>query len=306
LKHIDVLCKDNYDLVYGNHYGGTFWASLGKLKGLPLIYDMHGSPTEEYRLINCSNTNPYSLINFFVVISTEQAAINFSDKIACVSKKMMAYLKTQKKVPLQKTCYVPNGVDLNFFKQADDEEVIALKRQLGIEDRFIFGYIGEQQKWQGIENFVSAAKRIDDKKTAFLVVGVKQKQIQKIGNLLLIPRVNHKKIPLYSSICDVLVLPRPSHPATEMAAPTKFAEYTAMKKPILTTMVGDAADLVAQYNCGIVIKNNTASNLLSGIGQFSQKSASGLEEMGKNSRKLAETEFDWKKIKLNLSNAIES
>jgi hypothetical protein len=51
-----------------------------------------------------------------------------------------------------------------------------------------------------------------------------------------------------------------------------------------------AADLVTQYNCGIVIKNNSVSNLLSGIEQFKQEPISNLEEMRNNFRRLAKTE----------------
>jgi len=304
LKHICVLSKGNYNLMLGNAYGGTFWSILGKFK-LPLIYDMHGLVAEEHRLNFGSSLNPQTTANFFAKAYIEQLGMRFSDSIICVSEKMMTYLKTQKKIPAKKTHYVTNGVDLDLFKQAADQDVQVLKRQLGIEGKFVFGYIGELQKWQGVENFVDAAKRIDNEKTVFIVIGGRNGQIQKTKNFLLIPRVNYNRVPLYSSICDVLVLPRPSHPATEVAAPTKFAEYTAMRKPILTTKVGDAANLVAQYNCGLIVKNNAISTLLGGIRQFMQTSTNTLREMGNNSRKLAETEFDWNKIKWNLRKAVD-
>ena len=108
----------------------------------------------------------------------------------------------------------------------------------------------------------------------------------------------------YYSLCDVLVLPRPSYPATEIAAPTKFAEYTSMSKPVLTTEVGDAADLVKKYKCGIVVADNSPENLAQGVREFNQKAADEFEVMGRNSRTLAENEFDWNKVAVNLYQAV--
>ena len=306
LRHLGKLSMNNYDLMFGNHYGGTFWSLLGKIWKLPLIYDMHGLIAEECRLTVGSDFNPQATVNSLVKAGIEQLDIRCSDSILCVSKKMMTYLNSQKKIPSKKTHYVTNGVDLDFFRQVAEEDIQALKRLLGIESKFVFGYIGELQKWQGVENLIDVAKRVNNEKTVFVIIGGKSGQIQKTNNFLLIPRVNYQQVPLYSSICDVLVLPRPNHPATDAAAPTKFAEYTAMNKPILSTNVGDAANLIAQYKCGLVVKNNAPTTLLAGIQQFMKTSTSVLREMGNNSRKLAEAEFDWKKIKLNLSNAIES
>jgi glycosyltransferase involved in cell wall biosynthesis len=79
-----------------------------------------------------------------------------------------------------------------------------------------------------------------------------------------------------------------------------------MGKPILATNVGDAAEFVRKYDCGIVVKNNTPENLIEGMNEFKNKSEEELKRMGKNSRRLAENEFDWKKVGINLLNAINS
>jgi glycosyltransferase involved in cell wall biosynthesis len=304
LTHLRGLGKENYDLMYGNTYGGAFWSILGKLKHVPLIYDMHGSAIEEHRL-NTGNTQSLTgAIRLLSKTAVETAAISFSDRIVCVSNKMMLYLKKYNGGSSKKTYYVTNGVDLNLFKPVSDVDAYSLKRKLGLDGKFVFGYIGDTQKWQGLANFIYAAKLLRNPNVQFLVVGTNQNKTQKAGNLLFVPRVSHIQVPLYAGVCNVLVLPRPTHPATEIAAPTKFAEYAAMGKPILTTNVGDAAELVTRYNCGLVTKKSAAVGLLEGFGSFTQKPVDLLREMGHNSRELAETEFDWNKIKWNLSRAI--
>ncbi len=298
IKHLRKLSEDNYDLVYGNGHTATFFSLLGRLKGIPLIFDMHGG-IEEFLL----KPNLFSMVNYLLYRPIELSNLRFSTKICCVSKNMIEYLHTKKRVPLEKMAYVTNGVDLDFFKPIAGNRTQFLKRQLGLEDKFIFGYIGGFAKWQGTENFIEAVRKLDESGLAFVIVGGETES--KEGNILFIPKIPRNQIPDYYSICDVLVLPRPSHPATEIAAPTKFAEYTAMGKPVLTTNVGDAADLVRRYNCGIVVENNSPENLADGIMQFESKSESELKSMGQNSRRLSEEEFDWNKVGSNLIQAID-
>lgn len=305
IKHLRELWRDNYDVVYGNAPSATFCSMLGRL-GKPLILDMHGGLVEEFLLTNEHKwgwRNPSKLLEFLLVRIIEFVSLSFSSKIICVSNKMIQYLHTKKKIPLEKIVYVTNGVDLDFFKSVDSECAQILKEQLGLKDEFVFGYIGGFAKWQGVENFISAAEKINDKNVAFVIVGGERKL--KKGNLLFIPKVPQSQIPNYYSICDVLVLPRPNHPATEMAAPTKFAEYTAMGKPILTTNVGDACEFTKKYNCGVVIPNNAPETLINGILQFRNKSKDELKIMSRNSRRLAENEFDWDKVGVNLLKAVE-
>lgn len=304
IKHLKILRNGDYDLVYGNTHPSVFISFPGKLTKIPLIFDMHGGLVEEFLLENEFSLNPSFLSKYILKKFIDFADLHFADKIICVSHKMIEYLHDQKGVPLEKMAYVTNGVDLGFFKPVNAEKVENMRKQLGIENKLVFGYIGNFQKWQGVENFIEAAKRTDDKDLAFLIVGGEKESRE--GNIVFVPKIPRAQIPDYYSICDVLVLPRPSHPATEIAAPTKFAEYTAMGKPILTTNVGDAAEFVREYKCGIVVDDNKVENLVKGINEFKDKSEEELKELGEKARKLAENEFDWEKVGNNLLKAIET
>ena len=307
LKHLKILRNGDYDLVYGNLQPGAFCSILGKLTNIPLIFDMHGGVgnMREFLLYDAPESKfPLNVFNFFLNRFINFVDLSYSDKIICVSKKMIEYLHSEKKVPLDKMAYVTNGVDLEFFKLLNDEKIRNMKYKLGLEDKLLFGYIGNFQKWQGVENFIEAAKRIADKDLTFLVIGGEEESRK--NNIIFLPKIPRAQIPDYYSICDVLVLPRPSDIATEIAAPTKFAEYTAMSKPILTTNVGDAAALVKEYECGIVVEDNSVKNILKGINEFKSKSEEELKRIGEKSRKLAENEFDWNKVSTNLLKAIES
>lgn len=307
-KHLEELNKDEYDLVYGNTHYGALCAILGFFKRIPLVLDMHGGHLEEF-LFNThfdlkTRISPRYLYKYFLCKFQEFLVLRKSNKIICVSHRMFDYLHNKKGISIAKLFYVTNGVDLNFFRPVSEEKIKRLKHQLKLDNKFLFGYIGGYQKWQGVENLITAARMIAEPKCAFIIVGGLRHYNE--GNILFVPWLPIVQIPEYYSLCDVLVLPRPKHPATEIAAPTKFAEYAAMGKPILTTEVGDPADLVKKYGCGIVIEDNKPGSLVSGILKFKKMSKAQLKIMGKKARILAEQEFDWDKIAIQLEKVIQS
>lgn len=298
-KHLNILRKGNYDLVIGNTFFSAFFCIFGKLMRKPLILDMHGISAESTFLGD-------SKILGFLIKIMESSALCFSDKIFCVSHEMVDYLHDKRRVSKNKLFYIPNGVDLDFFKQISEDEVNVLRKKFKLENKLIFGYLGGTHKWQGFENFIVASKGIKDDKFASIVVGCDISEYIQKGNITFIPRVSRKEIVKYYSLCDILVLPRPKHVVTEVAAPTKFAEYTSMGKPILTTNVGDAAKLVKKYRNGLVVKDNSINNLKKGINIFINMDKIQMAQMAQNSRKVAENEFDWSKIYINLINILKN
>ena len=302
-----VLSKCHFDLVYGNTHAGTFYSLPAYLMNLPIIFDMHGGMIEEF-LLSYENYSAMrkikSLRSYLIKKTVDVFDLSISSKVVCVSKHMQEYVIQTKRVPVEKTAYIPNGVDLDFFCPIPEKDRISFKEKLGLGGKLVFGYLGGAQNWQGLQNLFSAAEKINDEKIHFLIVA--NELNLKTRNILTLPAVERRHVKQYYAVCDILVLPRPSHIATEIAAPTKFSEYAAMGKPILTTNVGDASDLVQQYKCGVVIENNEPDTLVEGIKRVSGMSCDKFEEMGQMSRAMAEKEFNWNKFTTSISNLIQS
>lgn len=292
LSYFKYIYTKKYDLIFANTTWSGFNSLLGKYnKHPPVFVDVHGLLAEEYMLSN-SLTSIDKIISFRARKFIDNFSFKHSNKLICVSNKLIRYLNYKKNVPLDKMYYIPNGVNLDYFKPLSSESTYKFKKNLGIEDKLTFGYLGEFQKWQGADNFINAAREIGDKELAFVIVGG-DGTWKKNDDIIFIPRVARSLVINYYSACDILVLPRPNHIATEIAAPTKFAEYASMARPILTTDVGDAAELVRKYDCGIVIRSNSIDDLIGGIRAFKNMTKGQMERMGRNSRKLAEYEFEW-------------
>lgn len=303
-KYFKRLKEENYDLVFSNGQLTQAVLFLTKFKSPKFILDRHGDMVKEFLLLEDGfKYNPRFLGWFLRLKFIDFLNFHFTDRITCVSHKMAEDLQNRGLKP-EKTAYVTNGIDLDLFN-VDNDVIEKMKETLKITGKMVFTYVGAFEKWQGVDNFIKAAESFKtNDKIAFVIVGGDKEG--KEGNIRFIPKVPQNEVPNYYALSDVLVMPRPSHPATEVAAPTKFPEYLAVGKPILTTNVGDAAKFVEDYNCGLVVDNNQPKSLVDGIIEFENKNPEELKVMGSNSRKLAEEEFSIEKMTKDLSDALEN
>lgn len=309
LRHFkEALCRrEKYDLIYGNNYLATTAALTEKIYDTPIIFHVHGDIFQEY-LLNKAHNNIDSnsnlrLPDIKVYLNKILGSINYrtADHIACVSRSMVEYISKRYHISNNRISYVPNYTNIEYFKPGMANQPTDIPDYQN-PSLLKFGYIGGFQAWQGVENLLAAAELIDSNDANFIFVGLGGESTENIGR---IGRVNRKSVREYYEYCDVLILPRPSHIATEIAAPTKFAEYTAMGKPILSTNVGDAAELIKEYDCGIVVEDNSVESLLTGINKFINIDDEKISSLGENARKLAKNEFSLRKKGHLLTDMVE-
>ncbi|MDI6723948.1 MAG: glycosyltransferase family 4 protein [Methanobacterium sp.] len=303
-KHFKKIKEGNYDLVFCNGQLTHAVLFLTKFKDVTFIMDKHGDVVKEFLLYeNGLKFNPSSIFKYLFFKTMDYLNLHFSDRINCVSHKMIEDLYSRGLKP-NKAAYVTNGIDLSLFKEPENSKIHEIKDILDINNQMVFTYLGACEKWQGIDKFIEAAEELKDRdELAFVIVGGKKRKDD--GNIRYIPKVPQSEVVYYYAISDVLVLPRPTHPAAEVAAPTKFPEYLAMGKPILTTEVGDAAEFVRENQCGIIVKNNDPECLIEGILELKNKDKDVIRKMGINSKKLAKKEFSMEKMASDLSNAFQ-
>ena len=189
---------------------------------------------------------------------------------------------------------VRNGVDLELFQPLPLTE----------NPQFTFGYAGEFQTWQGIDDLISAFELVSDPKIRMLLIGfrksdqrVRQIFSEKFGNRVkLVDRTDRKNMLELLSLASILISPRPNHVASRAAFPVKFAEYAALGKPILVNEVDETADFIRKYDCGFVSSPPSVTNLALSMEQAASTPKEILIRMGLRSRKMAEENFSWPKI----------
>jgi glycosyltransferase involved in cell wall biosynthesis len=111
------------------------------------------------------------------------------------------------------------------------------------------------------------------------------------GRVELIDSLSQDELVNQLCLSDILIIPRSRHCATQMAFPTKFAEYLATGKPVIVTDVDETANFVREFDCGFVCEPS-AESIAKTIIRAKRLPSSTLLDMGKNGRLLAESQFD--------------
>jgi glycosyltransferase involved in cell wall biosynthesis len=199
------------------------------------------------------------------------------------------------RIPVKKTLLIRNGVDIQMFKPDGIPQ----------NGTFTVCYAGSFYVWQGMDILVEAGRMLRDMDIKLKFIGFRQTQQdrewkERIRKTLgpqaeLVDRVSQGELTGLLQAADLLVLPRPYHPATVVAMPTKFAEYIALGKPVLVTDVDETAQFVRKYECGLVC-HPSASGLAEAIRQARSMGRPKLRIMGERGRRLAETTFSWEVI----------
>jgi colanic acid biosynthesis glycosyl transferase WcaI len=191
--------------------------------------------------------------------------------------------------PDVRTCHLPNGVDTKFFRA--DETVS--KRE-----RFHFIYAGLHGLAQGLDQALLALQKLPANSginLTFVGDGPEKKHlIQMAGELKLdraffLESVPKKKMPEILNSADVILVPLKMQ--LTGAVPSKLYEAMAMGKPIILIAASEAASIVNDANCGIVVQPGDVEGLRSAMMDLKSNPEKCMQ-MGLNGRRAAVRKYD--------------
>ncbi len=177
----------------------------------------------------------------------------------------------------------------------DPEKAPTQKKALGLEDCFVVLFLGTLGYAQGVEKIIETTTLIaENKKIKFLFVGggserdkiIQKARDMKADNVLFLPPQPFQKIPSFINTADVCLVHLVKRRLYEITIPSKTYEYMAMGKPIIMAVKGEAASLVRNNNCGIVIEPENPESLKNAI-LYLYKNPEEIKKIGRNSRKAA-------------------
>ncbi len=300
--NIPVIRKylEDFDFIHAGNTGAAYLMDLARIArktDTKIIYDVHGNLAEEAKL---NSRGPLDLVNRFHFMQysiMEKVASKYSDYFAVCSESFKDYY-VRKGIKEDRIDVVLNGVNIDLFKPHKKAE----------NETFTITYAGRFQKWQGIGLLLEAAQMLKDEDIRFLVIGLdsaSRKAMEgKYGNVEFTDFIPGTELIDYLCSSDGLIIPRMSHPALEVAFPTKFAEYIACGVPVIVTDIGDAGRLTRRHRCGIVCDTN-ARSIADAILKLKNSSSEERKEMGDNGRRLAEDLLDYNKISGNYYNFLK-
>lgn len=143
-------------------------------------------------------------------------------------------------IPAEKIMVAPNGVDTRLFLGLPSSDE-ARERLMLPKEKAIVMYVGSAQFWKGVERIQECARTMPD--LLFVVVG---SVLESRDNLLVVPRVKSREVPVYLRAADLLLAPYPSHfdISRLWTSPVKLLEYMASGIPFLVSDLPSVRELV--------------------------------------------------------------
>lgn len=202
--------------------------------------------------------------------------------------------------PNKKVYWLPNGVDLNYYKPKDI--VSNWRSENGFQESDILvlyaGIIGHAQ---GLETILHAAERLkNQERVHFILLGdgpVKMdllalKEDLDLMNVHFLEPVAKSQMPAILKACDLSAIPLKKLPLFEGAIPSKIFECIAMEVPILLGVQGEAKTLfIDEGQAGLAFEPDNAEDLAARIQEVIH-GQHNLKELGENGRAFAAKKFD--------------
>ncbi len=252
-----------------------------------------------------------------LLIKIEKFIALSAHHIICISSSVQSIGVNDKIFNVQKSSVIAkgssNGVDLSLFNPTTIklEEKVALKKEYGIKDEFVIGYVGRLVDRKGIKELYEAFDLVysNNKNIKLFVVG--RIYADQIANWEVIDKFNNhpgilmaglqplEEIPLYLSAFNMFVLP-----AYWEGFGNVLIQASAMGLPILATNVTGCKDAVKDGYSGKLIKAKSVNKLKEGLEEFIS-SKKEVEQYGTNGIQWAQNfkpEIIWE----GMSNLFES
>jgi glycosyltransferase involved in cell wall biosynthesis len=194
---------------------------------------------------------------------------------------------------------VKNGVLLNNFQPVEkDENLVA---ELGLQNKFVIGYIGTHGMAHGLDFIVKVAPEIKDSSIHLILLGdgAEKKNLLDIAkklaisNLTFLPFVKKNQISRYISVLDVALVNLRKADTFKTVIPSKIFENASMLKPILLGVEGESKKLIEFYNAGVCFEPENKLSLVAAINKIRIKK--NYIEYQQGARKLSE-DFDRKRM----------
>jgi glycosyltransferase involved in cell wall biosynthesis len=171
------------------------------------------------------------------------------------------------------------------------------RQKIGLqEDDFIIMYIGGFTMPRALLPLIEATATVEDAVVVLLGDGPQREAIEAM--LPGYPRVHYlgwvsqEQVPDYTALADVVYYGLDtSHSHSQYSAPNALFNALAAGKPLLTSDVGEIADIVKSEQCGVVVKRPTPELLAQAMMKL--RDSSFRLSLAANARRAGETKYNW-------------
>ena len=265
---------------------------LARCKRVPFVFEVRDLWPESLAAVGMGNSD--SPLHR-VLAKIAGFLYSHSDRVVVVTPAFEDYLVEHWRVPRRKIAVVENGVETQLF--APDlpvqEAATSLRRELGLEGKFVVSYIGTMGMAHGLETIIAAATRMRDThpEIAFLLVGEGADKIRiaalarehGLSNLQFVQQQPREKIPCYICASDACLVLLKKTDLFKTVIPTKMLEFMSCARPVILGVDGQARTILEEARGGLVVEPEDPDALVEAILRLAADRKMA-RELGQNGR----------------------
>src|SRR5690606_29754127 len=204
-----------------------------------------------------------------------------------------------KYIPKEKASMIPNMAKIDEFWPR--EKNINMMTELGLKiNSFKVIHFGSLGLANGAHTIIESAKlmkEVDDVEFLFVGGGSTEKDLieevnkNDLTNVKFLGKFPMKEVSEIVNLSDVSAVSFKDLPILYTNSPNKLFDSLSAGKPIIVNSAGWTKDMVEQQNCGYYVNPNHPEELVEKL-LFLKMHPEVVEQMGNNSRALAETVYD--------------
>lgn len=230
---------------------------VGAYKRVPYVFELRDLWPESIRAVGAMKDSPWldRLERLELFLYRKAAAVisvthSFRDNLIA------------RGIDGNKVHVVTNGVDTERFHPQDRDETLAA--ELGLQGKFVAGYIGTHGMAHGLDTLLRAAARLqllpdgDIYRIVFLGDGAAKAELVRkasdmaLDNVVFIDTVPKDQVTRYWSLLDVAIIHLKKTDLFKTVIPSKLFECMAMGLPVLHGVAGESAEIVQEHGVGVV------------------------------------------------------
>lgn len=229
----------------------------------PLVYEIRSS--WEDAAVSIGKTREGSL-RYRASAMLETLVAKHADQVVLLCDSLLEEF-ARRGIPRAKMTVIGNAIDRSSFRPPDTGRVAWLRERYQLEGKIVLGFYGSYFSWEGLESLIEAVPLMllhNDKiavvlagggeQEAFLMRLVEENGLS--GRVHFVGRVDHRDIPDYYGLADIMVFPRRSVRIAELVTPLKPLEAMHFGCLVAASDVGGHRALIEHGKTGILFPPN--------------------------------------------------
>lgn len=243
---------------------------VSRMKRVPYVFELRDFWPESIKAVGAmSDSWLIRLLERIEMFLYRQAA-----RIVVVSPAFKTRL-IERGIDGDKVDVVTNGVDLSKFVPHPKDT--GLLQSLGLDGKFVAGYIGTHGMAHGLDTLLDAAALLqqtsgaEDIHLLFLGDGARKEELVRhaaergLANVSFLDSVAKSEVPRYWSLLDISIIHLRKSELFGLVIPSKLFECMGMRIPVLHGVAGESAAIVEREQVGKVFEPENARELVDGL-----------------------------------------